>query len=199
MPILGERFYQMSNAIFCYDLKPIPLAVYSYLVCCAGQKDLCWPSIKTIALHCNCSENAARDAVKQLVNADSSARWQLSRCAATEVGDRVTTTTTSCRCLRFPLRGIVQAGAPPQEMMGKCINKTKDNKDKPVCPCEALCGAGWDPKGPRPLPGISDGFGPVLRFCGGRKKKLDKEPGSLPRLSPGTSARSAGSFKRPRS
>lgn len=68
MPILGERFYQMSNAIFCYDLQPIPLAVYSYLVCCAGQKDLCWPSIKTIALHCNCSENAARDAVKQLVD-----------------------------------------------------------------------------------------------------------------------------------
>lgn len=67
MPILGERFYQMSNAIFCYDLKPIPLAVYSYLVCCAGQKDLCWPSIKTIALHCSCSENAARDAVRQLV------------------------------------------------------------------------------------------------------------------------------------
>ena len=40
MPILGERFYQMSNTIFCYDLKPIPLAVYSYLVCCAGQKDV---------------------------------------------------------------------------------------------------------------------------------------------------------------
>ena len=68
MPILGERFYQMSNAIFCYDLKPIPLAVYSYLVCCAGQKDLCWPSIKTIALHCSCSENVARDAVRQLVD-----------------------------------------------------------------------------------------------------------------------------------
>ena len=68
MPILGERFYQMSNAIFYYDLKPIPLAVYSYLVCCAGQKDLCWPSIKTIALHCSCSENAARDAVRQLVD-----------------------------------------------------------------------------------------------------------------------------------
>ena len=38
MPVLGERFYQMSNAIFCYDLKPIPLAVYSYLVCCAGAE-----------------------------------------------------------------------------------------------------------------------------------------------------------------
>ena len=36
MPVLGEQFYQMSNTIFCYDLKPIPLAVYSYLVCCAG-------------------------------------------------------------------------------------------------------------------------------------------------------------------
>ena len=67
MPILGERIYQMSNAIFCYNLKPIPLAVYNYLVCCAGQKELCWPSIKTIALHCSCSENAARDAVKLLV------------------------------------------------------------------------------------------------------------------------------------
>ena len=78
--------------------------------------------------------------------------------------------------------------------MGKCINKTKDNKDKPVCPCEALCGAVWDPAGSQPLPGISDGFGPVLKLCGGRKKKLDKEPGSLPQLSPGTSARSAGSY-----
>lgn len=42
MPILGERSYPMSNVIFCYDLKPILLAVYNYLVCCAGQKDLCW-------------------------------------------------------------------------------------------------------------------------------------------------------------
>lgn len=67
MPILGERFYQMSNAIFYYDLKPIPLAVYSYLACCAGQKDLCWPSIKSIVQHCNCSENAAQNAVRQLV------------------------------------------------------------------------------------------------------------------------------------
>ena len=79
-------------------------------------------------------------------------------------------------------------------MVGKCINKTKDNKDKPVCPCEALCGAAWDPAGSQPLPGISDGFGPVLRLCGGRKKKLDKEPGSHPQLSLGTTARSAGSY-----
>jgi predicted transcriptional regulator len=68
MPILGEQFYQMSNLIFYYDLKPIALSVYSYLVCCAGQKDICWPSMKTIARHCGCSENAARNAVNDLVN-----------------------------------------------------------------------------------------------------------------------------------
>ena len=66
MPILGERFYQMSNAIFCYDLKPIPLAVYSYLVCCAGQKDLCWPSIKTIGKAVGMSENTVRKYIRQL-------------------------------------------------------------------------------------------------------------------------------------
>ena len=80
MPILGERFYQMSNAIFCYALKPIPLAVYSYLVCCAGQKDVCWPSMKTIALHCGCSENAARDAVSLLVDRGFIRKVKTSRC-----------------------------------------------------------------------------------------------------------------------
>ena len=44
MSILGERFYKMSNAIFCYDLTPIQLAVYSYLVCCTGSKGRCWPA-----------------------------------------------------------------------------------------------------------------------------------------------------------
>ena len=66
MPIMGERFFQMSNAIFCYDLTPIQLAVYSYLKCCAGQKEKCWSGMKTIALHCGCSENAAREAIKVL-------------------------------------------------------------------------------------------------------------------------------------
>ena len=80
MPVLGERFYQMSNAIFCYDLKPIPLAVYSYLVCCAGQKDVCWPSMKTIALHCGCSENAARDAVSLLADRGFIRKVKTSRC-----------------------------------------------------------------------------------------------------------------------
>ena len=62
-----NNYFTMPNEVFQLGLSAGELAVYSYLVCCAGQKDLCWPSIKTIALHCNCSENAARDAVKQLV------------------------------------------------------------------------------------------------------------------------------------
>ena len=66
MKILNERFYQMINTIFCYNLTPIQLAVYSYLKCCAGQKEKCWPSMKTIAVCCGCSENAARDAVRVL-------------------------------------------------------------------------------------------------------------------------------------
>ena len=66
MRILNERFFQMSNAIFCYDLTPIQLAVYSYLKCCAGQKEKCWPSMKRIAACCSCSENSVRKAVKVL-------------------------------------------------------------------------------------------------------------------------------------
>ena len=66
MAVLGERFYQMSNVIFQYRLTPIQFAVYSYLVCCAGQKEKCWPAIKTIAGRCNCSENSVRNAIKVL-------------------------------------------------------------------------------------------------------------------------------------
>lgn len=65
--VLGEHFYQMSNTIFCYDLTPTEFVVYNYLVCCADQKGVCWPSIGKIAVNCNCSENTARKAVTALV------------------------------------------------------------------------------------------------------------------------------------
>lgn len=64
--ILGEQFFKMSNVIFHYKLTPIQLTVYSYLVSCAGQKEYCWPGMKTIAASCGCSKNAARDAVAVL-------------------------------------------------------------------------------------------------------------------------------------
>ena len=109
--ILGERFYQMSNAIFCCDLTPAEFMVYSYLVSCAGQKDVCWPSVGKIAVSCNCSENTVRKAIDALVkkrfSADeplqstrslrrgSSAEWRRMRTGKTVTADRRTTPTTS--------------------------------------------------------------------------------------------------------
>ena len=60
------NFYQVKNDIFKYNLTPIQLSVYSYLVSCAGQKERCWPSMQTIANACGCSTNAARAAVTEL-------------------------------------------------------------------------------------------------------------------------------------
>jgi len=65
--ILGGRFFQVSNAIFHYGLTPIQLSVYCYLISCAGQKEKCWPAMKTIAACCGCSKNAARMAADELV------------------------------------------------------------------------------------------------------------------------------------
>jgi hypothetical protein len=64
--ILGGRFFQVSNTVFHYGLTPIQLAVYCYLISCAGQKGKCWPAMKTIAACCGCSKNAARMAVGML-------------------------------------------------------------------------------------------------------------------------------------
>lgn len=64
--ILGGSFFQVSNMIFHYRLTPIQLAVYGYLVSCAGQKGKCWPAMKTIAACCGCSKDAARMAVDVL-------------------------------------------------------------------------------------------------------------------------------------
>ena len=66
MSILGERFFKLSNALFCYHLTPIQFTVYSFLVSSAGQKGVCWPSVKTIAASCGCSVNAAREAIRVL-------------------------------------------------------------------------------------------------------------------------------------
>ena len=61
-----NNFYQMDNRIFNYALRPITFAVYSYLVSCAGSRGYCFPSVRTVALKCCCSESAARSAVKEL-------------------------------------------------------------------------------------------------------------------------------------
>ena len=57
----------MDERIFNQGLKPIPLAVYSYLVLCAGSRGNCFPAMRTIAKKCACSESAARSAIKELI------------------------------------------------------------------------------------------------------------------------------------
>ena len=64
---MSSNFFQMSNEIFRYGLKPNEFTVYCYLVSCAGQKDKCWPSVKTIAKACCVSENTVRKCVAVLV------------------------------------------------------------------------------------------------------------------------------------
>lgn len=67
MKPLNARYFKLSNVVFEYGLTPIQLSVYSYLVCCAGQRGEAWPSMKTIAINSGCSKNSARSAVDELV------------------------------------------------------------------------------------------------------------------------------------
>ena len=60
-------YYRMPHRIFELGLKPIPFTVYSYLVSCLGQRDVCWPSYKTIAESCGISRNAAIQAIEFLI------------------------------------------------------------------------------------------------------------------------------------
>lgn len=66
MTVYDNRFYQVPNMIHGYGLSPCEFAVYCYLVCCAGKRGVCYPSIKTISGVCGCSENTARKAVHSL-------------------------------------------------------------------------------------------------------------------------------------
>ena len=66
MGIPNENYFKTSNNIFSYGLKPVQLAVYCYLLCRAGQRGHCWPSMKNIAQSVGCSVNTARNAIDAL-------------------------------------------------------------------------------------------------------------------------------------
>ena len=57
----------MPHRIFELGLTPIQFTVYSYLVSCLGQRDVCWPSYKTISEACGISRNAAIQAIESLI------------------------------------------------------------------------------------------------------------------------------------
>lgn len=61
------NFYQMPNNIFSFNLNKYELSVYSYLVCCAGKKKECWPSLTTISRVLGISRVSAVKAIDRLV------------------------------------------------------------------------------------------------------------------------------------
>ena len=60
-------YYRIPHRIFQFGLTPIQFTVYRYLVSCLGQRDVCWPSYKTISIACGISRNAAIQAIESLI------------------------------------------------------------------------------------------------------------------------------------
>ena len=117
-----------------HDLIPIPLAVTVTCSAAPSRKICAGPASRVSYSTATVQKTLHRMRSGSWWNADSSARWQPSRCAVTEASGRGTTTTTFCRSLCFSQQTTVQVRGLPQEMARKCINKTKDNKEKHLSP-----------------------------------------------------------------
>ena len=139
--VLGERFYQMSNAIFYYDLTPTEFMVYNYLVCVAGQKGVCWPSVHKIAVNCNCPENTVRKQSPHSPRSGSSARQRPTRTGRVDGAGRRTTPTTSSISHRCK--------APPRPPLQKGTGRSKAPQPHNLrreSVCGGVCGS-WAPHG----------------------------------------------------
>ena len=66
-----EHYFRMYNKVFDLDLKATTFMVYSYLVCCAGNKGNCWPSLETISRKTGLSVSTVQEHLKILE------QWQL--------------------------------------------------------------------------------------------------------------------------
>lgn len=61
-----EPFVMLPRKTFEYQLPPIPLAVYCYLLYCHNKVNGCYPSRQTISKACGVSYSSVGCAVKQL-------------------------------------------------------------------------------------------------------------------------------------
>ena len=61
-----ENYFRMYNKVFDLDLKATTFLVYSYLVCCAGNKGSCWPSLETISRKTGLSISTVQEHLKIL-------------------------------------------------------------------------------------------------------------------------------------
>lgn len=64
----SKEFFRLPNNIFDLRLTPIQFTTYAYLVCCAGSKGYCWPSIKTISDRTGISKTSVNEHLKVLAN-----------------------------------------------------------------------------------------------------------------------------------
>ena len=44
----NKRYFRLPNEIFDMRMDPFAFMVYAYLVCCAGSRGECWPSLQTM-------------------------------------------------------------------------------------------------------------------------------------------------------
>jgi len=56
----------MYNKVFDLNLKATTFLLYSYLLCCAGSKGYCWPSLETISRKTGLSVSTIQDHLKIL-------------------------------------------------------------------------------------------------------------------------------------
>ena len=61
-----EHYFRMYNKVFDLDLKATTFLVYSYLLCCAGNKGNCWPSLETISRKTGLSISTIQEHLKIL-------------------------------------------------------------------------------------------------------------------------------------
>lgn len=62
----NKEFFRLPNKIFNVPMTPIQFTIYAYLVCCAGSKGYCWPSIKTISTKTGISKTSVNEHLKIL-------------------------------------------------------------------------------------------------------------------------------------
>lgn len=61
-----EHYFRMYNKVFDLNLKATTFLVYSYLICCAGNKGSCWPSLETISRKTGLSISTIQEHLKVL-------------------------------------------------------------------------------------------------------------------------------------
>ena len=61
-----KEFFRLFNKIFTIPMTPIEFRLYAYLVCCAGSKGYCWPTMETIMRDTGIKKSSLQKALKVL-------------------------------------------------------------------------------------------------------------------------------------